>query len=119
MPGGLCHYHRWNGIHFQEDTRTCISEYLSLLLLTTLTVWLSEIGSSLFDKAGAEKVADLVAKAKKNNVKIVFPVDYVIADKFDKDAKVCHLFSLTLAGHKAGSLRLAKLQMRQEFQMDG
>lgn len=26
-------------------------------------------------------------KAKKNNVKIVFPVDYITADKFDKDAK--------------------------------
>ncbi|KAF8582200.1 phosphoglycerate kinase [Ramaria rubella] len=46
------------------------------------------IGNSLFDKAGAEKVAGLMDKAKKNNVKIVFPVDYVIGDKFDKDAKV-------------------------------
>ncbi|KIM87695.1 hypothetical protein PILCRDRAFT_815272 [Piloderma croceum F 1598] len=44
------------------------------------------IGNSLFDQAGSEKVAALVEKAKKNNVKIVFPVDYVIADKFDKDA---------------------------------
>lgn len=30
----------------------------------------------------------MVEKAKKNNVKIVFPIDYVTADKFDKDAKV-------------------------------
>lgn len=30
----------------------------------------------------------MVEKAKKNNVKLVFPVDYVTADKFDKDAKV-------------------------------
>ncbi|KAG9122632.1 phosphoglycerate kinase [Ceratobasidium sp. 392] len=45
------------------------------------------IGKSLFDQAGSEKVAGLVEKAKKNNVKLVFPVDYVIADKFDKDAK--------------------------------
>lgn len=45
------------------------------------------IGNSLFDQAGSEKVASLVEKAKKNNVKLVFPVDYVIADKFDKDAK--------------------------------
>jgi hypothetical protein len=29
-----------------------------------------------------------VEKAKKNNVKIVFPVDYITADKFDKDAAV-------------------------------
>ena len=27
-------------------------------------------------------------KAKQRGIKIVFPVDYVIADKFDKDAKV-------------------------------
>jgi len=45
------------------------------------------IGKSLFDEAGAEKVASLVDKAKKNNVELVFPVDYVTADKFDKDAQ--------------------------------
>ncbi|KAK0210465.1 phosphoglycerate kinase [Desarmillaria ectypa] len=45
------------------------------------------IGNSLFDAAGSEKVAGLVEKAKQKGVKIVFPVDYVIADKFDKDAK--------------------------------
>jgi len=45
------------------------------------------IGKSLFDEAGSQKVASLVEKAKKNNVKLVFPVDYVTADKFDKDAK--------------------------------
>ncbi|KAF9002017.1 phosphoglycerate kinase [Cyathus striatus] len=45
------------------------------------------IGDSLFDAPGSEKVAGLVEKAKKNKVKLVFPVDYVIADKFDKDAK--------------------------------
>ncbi|KAE9389737.1 phosphoglycerate kinase, partial [Gymnopus androsaceus JB14] len=45
------------------------------------------IGNSLFDAPGSEKVKGLVEKAKKNNVKIVFPVDYITADKFDKDAK--------------------------------
>lgn len=45
------------------------------------------IGNSLFDAPGSEKVAALVEKAKKNNVKLVFPVDYITADKFDKDAK--------------------------------
>uniref|UniRef100_A0A0W0G829 Phosphoglycerate kinase n=1 Tax=Moniliophthora roreri TaxID=221103 RepID=A0A0W0G829_MONRR len=45
------------------------------------------IGNSLFDAPGSEKVAGLVEKAKKNNVKIVFPVDYITADKFDKDAQ--------------------------------
>jgi len=46
------------------------------------------IGNSLFDAAGSEKVAGLVEKARKNNVKLVLPVDYITADKFDKDAKV-------------------------------
>ncbi|GMM35795.1 phosphoglycerate kinase [Saccharomycopsis crataegensis] len=46
----------------------------------------TNIGTSLFDEAGAKIVPDLMAKAKKNNVKIVLPVDFVIADKFDKDA---------------------------------
>lgn len=32
-------------------------------------------------------------KAKKNNVKIVFPIDYITADKFDKEAKVRYNFS--------------------------
>jgi phosphoglycerate kinase len=45
-----------------------------------------KIGNSLFDQAGSEKCAELVEKAKKNNVKIVLPVDYITADKFDKDA---------------------------------
>ncbi|CAE7213623.1 unnamed protein product, partial [Rhizoctonia solani] len=45
------------------------------------------IGKSLFDQAGSEKVAGLLEKAKKNNVKVVFPVDYITADKFDKNAE--------------------------------
>lgn len=44
------------------------------------------IGDSLFDKAGAETVPKLVEKAKAKNVKIVLPVDFITADKFDKDA---------------------------------
>ncbi|SCZ99132.1 BZ3500_MvSof-1268-A1-R1_Chr3-1g05830 [Microbotryum saponariae] len=47
-----------------------------------------EIGTSLFDKDGAEKVAELVEKAKAKNVELVFPVDYITADKFAKDAQV-------------------------------
>lgn len=46
----------------------------------------AEIGDSIFDKAGAEIVPKLVAKAKANNVKLVLPVDFVIADKFDANA---------------------------------
>ncbi|KAH7340258.1 phosphoglycerate kinase [Rhizoctonia solani] len=45
------------------------------------------IGKSLFDQAGSEKVAALLEKAKANNVKVVFPVDYITADKFDKNAE--------------------------------
>ncbi|KAI0736532.1 phosphoglycerate kinase [Fomitopsis betulina] len=44
------------------------------------------IGNSLFDQAGSEKVAALIEKAKQRNIKLVFPVDFVTADKFDKDA---------------------------------
>ncbi|KAK7689189.1 hypothetical protein QCA50_007880 [Cerrena zonata] len=44
------------------------------------------IGDSLFDKAGSEKVAALIEKAKAKNIKIVFPTDFITADKFDKDA---------------------------------
>jgi phosphoglycerate kinase len=47
-----------------------------------------KIGNSLFDEEGSKTVKDLVEKAKKNNVKIVLPVDYITADKFDKDAQV-------------------------------
>lgn len=46
-----------------------------------------KIGNSLFDEAGSKTVGDLVEKAKKNNVKLVLPVDYVTADNFAKDAK--------------------------------
>ncbi|KAG9620995.1 phosphoglycerate kinase, partial [Aureobasidium melanogenum] len=45
-----------------------------------------KIGNSLFDEAGSKTVKDLVEKAKKNNVKIVLPTDFITADKFDKDA---------------------------------
>jgi phosphoglycerate kinase len=46
------------------------------------------IGNSLFDEPGSQKVHSLVEKAKQKNIKLVFPVDYVTADKFDKDAKI-------------------------------
>lgn len=61
-----------------------LSRYFTFSLFTGAP----QIGQSLFDKNGSEKVADLVAKAKKNNVELVFPVDYITADKFDKDANV-------------------------------
>lgn len=50
------------------------------------TLYNVSIGDSLFDEAGAKTVGQLMEKAKKNNVEVVLPVDYITADKFDKDA---------------------------------
>lgn len=47
-----------------------------------------QIGNSLFDQPGSEKVAEIVEMAKKKDIKLVFPVDHVIADKFAADARV-------------------------------
>eukprot|EP01125_Pyxidicula_operculata_P021144 TRINITY_DN8041_c0_g1_i1.p1 TRINITY_DN8041_c0_g1~~TRINITY_DN8041_c0_g1_i1.p1 ORF type:complete len:423 (-),score=141.63 TRINITY_DN8041_c0_g1_i1:113-1381(-) len=47
----------------------------------------TEIGKSLFDEPGSKIVKEIMEKAKKNNVKIHFPSDWVIADKFDKNAQ--------------------------------
>lgn len=50
----------------------------------TLDNW--SIGTSLYDEAGAKTVPALIEKAKKNNVKVVLPVDFITADKFDANA---------------------------------
>jgi len=47
----------------------------------------TSIGKSLFDTEGAKIVNQIMEKAKKNGVKIYLPDDWVIADKFDKNAK--------------------------------
>lgn len=44
------------------------------------------IGSSLYDAEGAKLVPELVEKAKARGVKLVFPVDYLCADRFAADA---------------------------------
>ncbi|CAG9861832.1 unnamed protein product [Phyllotreta striolata] len=44
------------------------------------------IGTSLYDQEGARIVGKLMEKARKNNVQIHLPVDFVIADKFDENA---------------------------------
>ena len=44
------------------------------------------IGSSLFDAEGAKLVPELDAKARARGVKLILPVDYVCADKFDANA---------------------------------
>jgi len=49
-----------------------------------------KIGNSLFEKDAEKIVHDVVEKAKKNNVRLHFPVDYVTGDKFDKNATVGH-----------------------------
>jgi phosphoglycerate kinase len=46
------------------------------------------IGASLFDPEGAKIVVDLVAKAKARGVKLIFPVDYLCADRFAPDAEI-------------------------------
>ncbi|KAJ3220421.1 phosphoglycerate kinase [Clydaea vesicula] len=45
-----------------------------------------DIGSSLFDEEGSKIVQKLVEKAKSKDVKLYFPVDFITADKFDKNA---------------------------------
>ena len=45
-----------------------------------------KIGNSLYDEEGAKIVNDLMAKAKKNNVQIHLPVDFVTADQFAENA---------------------------------
>lgn len=46
------------------------------------------IGKSIFDPEGAKIVEGLVEKAKAKGVELVFPTDFVIADKFGADANV-------------------------------
>ncbi|RYP36439.1 hypothetical protein DL767_003402 [Monosporascus sp. MG133] len=50
------------------------------------TLYGVKIGDSLFDEAGSKTVGQLMEKAKRNGVHVTLPVDYVTADKFDKDA---------------------------------
>jgi len=59
----------------------------------------------------------LVKKAEKNNVKIVFPVDYITADKFDKNAKVNS--ASTFYQPSLYFFRLVMLQTKKAFQMAG
>jgi phosphoglycerate kinase len=49
-------------------------------------VYGKQIGASLFDPEGAKIVQELVTKAAAKGVKLVFPVDFLAADKFAADA---------------------------------
>ncbi|MBC8040700.1 MAG: phosphoglycerate kinase [Opitutaceae bacterium] len=44
------------------------------------------IGASLYDPEGAKIVEELVAKAAARNVELIFPIDFICADKFAPDA---------------------------------
>jgi phosphoglycerate kinase len=44
------------------------------------------IGASLYDAEGAKIVEELVAKAAARNVELIFPIDFIAADKFAPDA---------------------------------
>ena len=61
---------------------------LQKLNTTLITLISLQIGSSLYDEEGAKIVQSLMDKAKKNNVKIHLPVDFITGDKFAEDAKV-------------------------------
>ncbi|MEN9841165.1 MAG: phosphoglycerate kinase [Verrucomicrobiota bacterium] len=49
-------------------------------------VYGKQIGASLFDVEGAKIVQDLVNEAQAKGVELIFPVDYIAADKFAPDA---------------------------------
>ncbi|CRL01468.1 CLUMA_CG014187, isoform A [Clunio marinus] len=63
-----------------------------------------EIGGSLFDEEGAKIVQSLVEKAKKNNVQLHLPVDFVTGNKFGEDAEVG--VATVESGIPAGSMGL-------------
>jgi len=54
-----------------------------------------KIGTSLFDEEGAKLVKGLVEKAKAKGVKLHFPLDFVIAEKFSKDAKTDYVSDIS------------------------
>ncbi len=45
------------------------------------------IGKSILEEDKIELAAELIQKAKERNVKLLLPIDVVVADKFDNDAK--------------------------------
>ena len=80
---------RWHGFYFQENSGGCFREFLGPKFpLEVVSRGGLQIGNSLFDGPGSEKVKGLVEKAKERGVKLVFPVDYITADKFDANAEV-------------------------------
>merc|ERR1712217_919195 len=46
------------------------------------------IGSSLYDEEGAKIVPEILEKAKKLNVEIILPVDFILSSKFGEDGEI-------------------------------
>merc|ERR1711981_993694 len=46
------------------------------------------IGTSLYDEEGAKIVPEIMEKAKKLNVEIILPVDFIISSKFGDDGEI-------------------------------
>ena len=66
----------------------CMSVCVCYFLFSYTAIMHDQIGDSLFDKDSAEVVKAAVAKAKANGVKLLLPVDYITADRFDESATV-------------------------------
>ena len=47
-----------------------------------------EIGTSLFDQAGADIVPEIMELAKAKGVEITLPVDFVVSNKFGEDGEI-------------------------------
>jgi phosphoglycerate kinase len=75
------------------------------------------IGKSLFDENGAKIVEEIMTKAASKGVKIHFPVDFVIANKFAADADVSVLLSLGFSIDCFFRRRLSVIL--KEFMMNG
>lgn len=50
----------------------------------------------MYDEEGSAIVDELMAKAKAKGVNIILPVDFVAADKFDKDSNVSSCIDIIL-----------------------
>merc|ERR1719321_86841 len=46
------------------------------------------IGTSLYDEEGAKIVPEIMEKAKKLNVEIILPIDFIVSSKFGEDGEI-------------------------------
>ncbi len=61
---------------------------LDIIISIILELNFIQIGKSLFDEEGSKIVNRILEKAKKNNVQIHLPVDFVTGDQFAENATV-------------------------------